>query len=453
MNKNVKMFSLAVMLLIALLSLATFVSADSDFYDIEKVEVDGVELDPLTPAVLQVELDDTVEVEVTVLGADFDVVCDETTGTDPEHENCNGVDDARVEVSIHGYEYGDLDDVSDIFDIEDGVSYKKTLNIELPDDLEVEDDNFYTLHVEVYDDNDRETFSADIELFIERPRHSVKLVDTIFASSVDAGNYLYFEARVENLGDSNEDDIKVEVDIAGVANTATYIDELAAFEEDNEDDESSDSANLNLYISEDTLSGYYDVTVTVTYDRGHEELVQVESVWIDGVDAEVVDPATEQTPAEVTVSLSSTDLVGSSDEASTFTLNFANAGDLSETYVVAVSGVAQWATSSIEPSVVIVNGGSSEEISVTVTPDSDAEGEYEFTVQILDSSSEVVQEVSMSMNVEKTSTAVTGSSALKIVFIVLIVLIILIGLVVAFRRLGDDEDEDPLEPKDGQAYY
>ena len=45
---------------------------------------------------------------------------------------------------------------SDIFEIEAGVSYKKTLRLEIPDDMDANDD--YTLYVEIYDD-DNEMFN------------------------------------------------------------------------------------------------------------------------------------------------------------------------------------------------------------------------------------------------------------------------------------------------------
>jgi len=41
---------------------------------------------------------------------------------------------------------------------------------------------------------------------------------------------------------------------------------------------------------------------------------------------------------------------------------------------------------------------------------------------------------------------------MKLAFVGLVVLLVIVGLFVAFRKLKEDE-EYPLEPKDGQTYY
>ena len=94
---------------------------------------------------------------------------------------------------------------------------------------------------------------------------------------------------------------------------------------------------------------------------------------------------------------------------------------------------------------------------MTVTPDSEADGDYSFTLQILDDDGELVEEIEMSMSVSELSSnsaCEDTGSALKLGFIILLVLIIIIGLIVAFRKLGDDDDDDDLlEPKEGKTYY
>jgi len=448
MNTNTKLFSVVLALLLGLLGLAAFVSADSDLYEITQVKVNGIIM-PDDADTTQVELDDTTTVEVYVEGTG-----NATTCPDGDVDDC--AVDVNIKVWLGGYEYGDVEDVSAMFDIEPGVSYKKTLTLEIPDDLDVDDDeNEYTLYVEIYDDEDSER--EDYDLFAERQRHSVKVQDVIYDSTVDAGDLVEVEVRLENLGDTKEEDIKVEVEIDGVASDSEYLDELAAFEEDNEDEESSESVELLLSIPDDTDCGDYDLTVTVTYDRGTDEIEEVSIINIDCDEEETADE-TEETEevAEVTVSLSSIALDGAEGDASAVTLTFVNTGTGSESYVVSVNGVDQWATASVSPSVVLVGPGETEQVTVTVTPDEDAEGDYQFTVQILDSEGNLVDDVEMSMSVEKEGGLFgdTGS-ALKLLFIILIVLIIIIGLIVVFRKFKDDDedDEDEPEPKDGKTYY
>jgi uncharacterized membrane protein len=450
MNTSIKMLSLVLVLLIGLVGLTAIVSADSDLYEVTEVEVEGTTVYTETGgdiAQAEIGIDGSVSVEVEIFGTGDSTTC-------PSGD----VDDCEVEVKVKawigGYEYDDVEDTTSTFDIEPGVTYRKTLTLVLPKDLDVEDDNTYTLYVEVYDDEDEER--VDVDVYAERPRHSVNVYDVNFDSSVDAGDYLDVEVRLENLGEQKEENIKVKVELDGLGSDTEYLEELSSYEVANEDEEDSESVDLTIRVDDDAVSGYYDLIVTVTYDRGHEEVVEVYSVWVDGADVEETEEETEdQSEGGVTVSLSSTSLDGVAGEDTSFTLTFANLGSKSESFTVSVSGESQWASSDVDPSVVVVAPGETEKVKVTLSVDSDEAGEQEFTVQILDSKGELVQEVEIDVDVseaEVSPLADTGS-ALKIAFIILIALIIIVGLIVAFRRLNDEDDDDPLEPKEGQTYY
>jgi len=133
MNKNLKALSLVLVLIIGLFNGIIFASADSDLYDITSVNINGVEAVPGT-TINDVELSYTTEVEVFIEGIG-------NTSTCPGGD----ADDCSVEVHVKawigGYEYDDIEDTSEEFDIEPGVSYKKTLYLEIPEDLDVEDDD------------------------------------------------------------------------------------------------------------------------------------------------------------------------------------------------------------------------------------------------------------------------------------------------------------------------
>lgn len=442
MSKNLKALSAALVLLMGLLSLSVLVSADSDLYDITKVKVNDVEMTSGGSTTTQVELDDTTEVEVYLEGTGNATTC------------TSGVDDCAIEVRVKawigGYEYDDIESSSSQFDIEPGVSYKKTLSLDIPEDLDVED-NDYTLYVEVYDDEDSER--EDFDLFAERADHNLNIVDVLYDSSVDAGDATSVEVRVENLGEEKEEDIKVEVSLAG--NTAIdYINELASFEEDNEEEESSDSATVSLSVDDDLSSDYYDLLVTITYNRGHDSIEESYKVWVDGEDSDEEEDEGETSESEVTVSVSSSDIEGTAGEETSLTLTFTNAGSEEASYSVNVNGEEQWADSDVSPESVTVEAGESEAVIVTLTPEDDASGDYEFSLQILNENGELQEEVDMEMSVEEEKGLFGDTNTmLKVGFILLIVLIILIGLIVAFRKLKDDDDDEELEPKEGKTYY
>ena len=430
MNKNLKIL---ITTLVLLISLATFASADSDLYDIESVYLDGIEVS--SGDISQVELGNSVEVKVYIEGTG-----DTTTCPDGDVDDCEV--DVKVKVWIGGYEYDDVEAVSSEFSIEPGVTYRKNLELEIPDDLDVED-NDYTLYVEVYDSDDYERESY--EIYTEKQRNSLEIMDVIYDSTVNAGEELQIEIRVENNGDKKQEDIKVEVSLEDLDSASGYIDELASEEEDNADEESSESIDFVLDIPEDTESGNYELAVTVTYNNGHESIDKTFTVNVDGEESE------STTETETSVSTSSTSLSGQEGKTKTLELSFTNPNTEDATYEVTVSGISQWASSEVSPETLELQGGESEKVSVTITPDSDAADEHEFSIQILDSDGNLIKEIQMNMDVNEGS-----NSWLKIGFLILIVLIVLIALIVIFKKLikdDDDDDEDPLEPKEGKTYY
>lgn len=430
MNKNLKIL---ITTLVLLISLATFASADSDLYDIKSVYLDGIEVS--SGDISQVELGNSVEVKVYIEGTG-----DTTTCPDGDVDDCEV--DVKVKVWIGGYEYDDVEAISSEFSIEPGVTYRKNLELEIPEDLDVKD-NDYTLYVEVYDSDDYERESY--EIYTEKQRNSLEIMDVIYDSTVNAGEELQIEIRIENNGDKKQEDIKVEISLEDLDSASGYIDELASEEEDNADEESSESIDFVLDIPEDTESGNYELAVTVTYNNGHESIDKTFTVNIDGEESE------STTETETSVSTSSTSLSGQEGKTKTLELNFTNPNTEDATYEVTVSGISQWASSEVSPETLELQGGESEKVSVTITPDSDAAGEHEFSIQILDSDGNLVKEIQMDMDVNEGS-----NSWLKIGFLILIVLIVLIALIVIFKKLikdDDDDDEDPLEPKEGKTYY
>lgn len=448
MNKNLKVLSILGVLLIGLLGLTAFASADSDLYDITQVKVNDITM--TSDTVSDVQLQDATSVDVYLEGTGNSSTCPSGDVND-----C-AVDNVQVKVWIGGYEYGDIEATSSEFTVEPGVSYKKTLTLDIPKDLNVKDNNDYTLYVEVYDSKDSERQSYD--LYAERPEHNLNIIDTLYDATVNAGDRTPVEVRVENLGQTKEEDIKVEATLGDLTTGADYINELAAKEIDNADEESSDSGKIVLTIPKDAVTGYYDLNIKVTYNRGYDTATATYRVWVNGVDAPASDSSSGSSSGssngKTTISLSTTSLDGKEGDPTSFDLTFTNTGTESQTYMVTVNGEDQWASSEVSPSSIIVGPGESQQVAVTVTPKDGSAGTQDFSLQILNADGSLVKDVSMSMSVDSNSSFFGNtSSALKVGFIIVIVLIIIIGLIVAFRKLKDDDDEDPLEPKDGKTYY
>ena len=115
-----------------MLALVPAVNADSDNYEITKVYINGIS--PSSGQMVQVERGDTAQITVHLEGTG------DTT-------------DVKIKTWIGGYEFDTIEEYTETFDVENGVSYRKTLYLEIPEDLDVSS-NEYTLHVEVYDSSE-----------------------------------------------------------------------------------------------------------------------------------------------------------------------------------------------------------------------------------------------------------------------------------------------------------
>ena len=239
-----KKILMAVLMALCLVSVPAMADVSSDY------QVDSIYFDDFNSidGTLYVERGDTLPVTVYLTGLG------ETT-------------DVNIQVWIGGYEYDDVYTTSTMFDVEDGVTYRKVLNLALPDDMISEQE--YSVYVEVYDDVDYVRYESTI--MVSKERHDVRIQDIVTENAVDAGDYTTVTVRLENMGDHKEEDIKVTVYNEELnIESSVYMDELTANEIDNEDEEETGEVSLVFPVSGDA-DGAYTFDVTVTYNNGYSE--------------------------------------------------------------------------------------------------------------------------------------------------------------------------------------
>lgn len=412
-------------LLFAFVALVVISMVSAQDYTLDKVTVDGVTVmeDGLVvgSGAVFLERGEETEIEVFVKSTD-------------------AVDDVKVKAWIGGYEYGDVEETSEIFDINAAnVVYKKTLRLDIPNDLDV-DEGDYTLFVKVFDRT--ESVEESFDVFLEEKRHLLKIQDVIVRSSVvDAGSPLFAVVRVENLGDKKEEDIKVSMSIPELGvSTRDYIDELAAHEIDNEDEEDSESSNeIFLRIPKDAQSGFYDLVVDVEYDRGHKVLTKKETIEVVGKEEEA-----KPVISGMVVADSASQSVKAGEE-SLFRITVMNTGNDPALYSLEVGGEKLFATSRVDPGFALIKNGESASFDVVVKANDDAEGLKNFVVKVK-AGETIVKEVPLSLEIEGSSYSM--STVLVAGFIVLIVILIILGIVLLATR------NRPEEPgSEGQSYY
>jgi len=411
-------------IVLAMLVLLTGVYASSDNYNIKDVKINDVSAD----SVAQVERGEQVPIEVWVTG----------TGNK---------DNVRVDVEIDGYEHGSIDDRTEIFEVESGVTYKKTLYLDIPSDIDASET--YTLKVEVSDKSDSVTEEYDVR--VREARHDVVIQDVIFrpSSSIEADAALFTTVRLENLGYKKEEDIKVSLIIPDLGvSTSDYLDELITqTQEDdkNRDDESSGDVELFVRIPSDAKTGDYEVEIEVSYNRGHTVLRETKTLHVSGTSGSVL--------PDSMVSVDSTSKTVKSGEEAIYKIMFANFNGEKAVYSVEVAGVGTFASASVNPAFVTIQPEETGELYVKLSVNENVQsGNYPFTVKIK-SAGQTVKELNLEANVQGTS-AGSLKSALQIGFAILAIILVVLGLIIAFRKLREDEGEEDLEePSAGQTYY
>jgi hypothetical protein len=394
---------------------------------IENVKVDGSSLEPYATNRLDVERGDEIEVKVTL-----------TAIADAEN--------VQVEAEIRGYEYDDHESTSDIthtFDVEENVTYVKKLDVPIPE--KVEEDN-YKLWITITDRYDEQVVAA-YNLKIDAPRHSMVIKDIVLTpeDEVTAGRALLATVRVKNMGDRDEDSVKVTVSIPSLGLTASdYIDEVEA-------DDSETSEELYLRIPSCAEEGFYDVVAEVEYDEGYEEVSDVTSIAV--VESSTCEATAAGSGGPDVVVGSTLENVVPGNGGAIYPITILNNAGTRKTFSVKVNGVDDWGTVKISPtSTVVIAGGESESIYVFVAANEGASGQQVFTATV-SSGSETVEQATLTANiVEPESNGWDkAKKGLEIALVVLVALLVILGLIIGFSKLKNDEDES--ESEETETYY
>ena len=441
-NKMRKLLSLMLVFLVVFSALPMVAKAQTSSLSFDEIEVEG------TTVVLN---NDVVDVAV---------VKDLTENSETflpiriRLKSTQNIEDLKVSAWIGGYEFGVPRDTSEPFDITTyGTGAVKSVVLKLPLPKDLESSKVYKLNVEAF--NNDLSLKKEIKLNVEGKRHLIDLFDVIVnpSLSVDAGTPVIVKARVENLGDRTEDDVKVTarvnlVDNSGntvIVSDSDFIDELVPrSEEKGEDQVSSTSTDdLLLVIPKTARSGNYKLMVEVNFNRGTETINSEYDLTINGKTTAVSDVL-------VTASATSKDVPRGSQVS--FPIQVANLGKESRTFSLEITGVKDWATTSVEPALLTVAPGSTAETFVMVSANEGvAAGAHLFTVKVSENGA-VVKELNLQGQIASLQDTTAGfKEGLELAFLILLAVLVILGIVVAIRKAtmsGDNTEEVK-----GETYY
>jgi len=420
MKTKLKLFSALALVLIGLLAVSGIANADSVPVSIENVKVNGETLED-GEVLGGIVRGDAIEVKVKLEATDDD---------------SNVVVEATVEGLDHDSEKAS--DKTEPFTVRTGKTYYKTLSIELPDRMDLEE---YALRIEVSNRKDDEVvYNAVLE--VEPDRNRVTIKDVIFSpeNSVKAGRALLATVRVKNMGEVEEEDVKVKVSIPELGVSASdYIDEL-------EEEDTVTSEELYMRIPECAEAGQYTATVTVEFDDGDEEVS--ESFLVNVVESETCGMSADKTIIAVSTEAQT---VTAGATGAVYPLTLSNTGSSAKTYTISSEG-SDALDVKISPNVAVLSAGETKVAYVYVSAKEDATaGEHTFGLTIK-SGDETLKQVTLKANVQEPEASGWDKvkKGLEVALVVLVVLLVIIGLVIGFNRLRGDEDED--EAKE-ETYY
>ena len=433
---------------LVLISLVLVQNVNAEDLVIDEVEINGFEFDPnLTYNSVYVERGESVDIKVML----------SALGDNP-NETGEMIEDIQIEAEVNGYEYGDIEDKTSMFDLMEGVSVMKTLTLEIPDDIDASED--YTIHIRAYNDDVEE--EVEFTLQIEEKRHDLEIIDVLFTPGLTLAqgqDSLFTTVRVENLGDKKEEDIKVTVSAPELGiSQSTYIDELTAHEDsdnddedDNEEEDSESSEALYLDLS-GKEAGTYKLYVNVEYNNGNDE-IENEYTLILGGGAGEQPSVEEESIIEATVSSKSI----AQGEGVVYTIDLANLGDSSNVYTVEVTGLDTWATYRVDPSLTTIAASGTGQLYIYVSAKENAAlGSHMFTAKVKENG-ETVKDINLEANVSEKGKAVGAwdniITGLEVGFIVLLIILVILGLIIAIGKMGKKEGAEEPVSTEGQTYY
>lgn len=341
--------------------------------------------------------------------------------------------DVRVELEIYGGR-NDIDVKSERFNIVEGRTYTKLMNLQLPSDLRDDIVKNLTLYVRIRDSNgDNNDFIDNYSISMQRESYELRILSVDMDKSLSAGGVVPVSVVVKNTGFDRSDDIYVLVSIPelGVSSRG-YLGDLAPtkgcnvdYYDNNCDDDLRDAVEKTVFLRmpSNVKPGVYEVVVKV-YDRDSTTTVK-ELVSFGG-----------STSANVLSVINSQDIMAG--ETNMYEVIIINPSDNLMVYQIqTISGTD---LNVVAPSVVTVGPKSSKTVQVAVTATENAvEGTQSFTVDVNG------EKVTMAANIAGTVVS-TGVVALTVVLVIIFVVLLVVLIILLSRR------EKPIEEVE-TSYY
>jgi len=430
-----KLFVLLV-LLFSLVSLNTVMAVEP--VTVTNIEINGVDVQGLDA--LYVERGDILNVRVTV-SADSNVA------------------DLRIRASLDAsYEYGGpIDQDSALMKLDAGSSRVINLQLQIPSDIDASEDTSITIDVNA--DGERVDLALDtFPIRLQEKRHAVELFDVIINPGLSVRDYLSVSAVVENMGDcidvtscEPEKNVIIEASIPALGiSVRDSIDKLYpdTLEDDSDESARDSTAKVNLPIIDlsNAPAGTYELRVRAYFNRNNDFTEKKYTLVVEkGIASDLIfnaDSTSKNVEAGETVE---------------YKLSVANLGKNDRTFLVNVEGVSTFGSANVEPRMITVRAGTTQDVKLTLVAKDNIQGTNLFSVKLLENG-QMVQELNLEAKASDDNLA-TFKTGLQVGFVILLVILIILGIIVALSRGKDNgnvEVPTPSRKEDNdkpQTYY
>jgi hypothetical protein len=380
---------------------ATSVSA---FGYIDSVEINDVEA--LFGTDVSVTAGDIIEVKVVFVAYD-------------------NADEVTIKAEVEDREGGSAR--TGVFDVIDGRTYRKTLSLKVP--FDIDEHEGVTLEIEVDSDEKGEADRRIVEFTVQRESFAVQILDVNLDSNVKAGETLLLDVVLKNRGRQFSEDTFVVASIHSLGvKDRKYFGDLSAEDQSDPDKEDASERRLFLRIPENAPAGIYEVELQAFNDDTVSKVIRKVAISSSVEDSMVVSPTTSKTFG-----------VG---EEKAYSLTIVNAGKSIELYDLAFE-TAGGLKLKVEEPVIAIPAGLSKTVKVYAS--ADEAGRYGFTVNV-NSKGQLIKSAEFISNVEGNSTS-GNATVLVTVILAIVFIVLLIVLMVLLTRKPERNDEL------GESYY
>ncbi len=278
------------------------------------------------------------------------------------------------------------------------------LDIELPFDDEITEDDQYILFIKAFEDGDEDKHCAEeqLDISIERESNDVRIQRvTLTPTTVKAGEF--FEATVEfiNVGSKDEDDVFVRLSSAelGIDETSNPVNL-----DDGESKDNDGTARFSgLLVPRNAKPGSYSISAAVNFNDGDDQADNFGTLTVIEGEAE------DEEPEANANALRLQSVSDNGENAFTANVVVVNDGTSAKTYDLSVD--ASWAKT-VSSQIFTVSGGDSRVVQILVNAKDDTEtGSYSGVIT-LEEDGEVIDTETFNVAVTGTPETAPGTTGI-----------------------------------------